>query len=124
MQQNNAGDTAEAKTYPTPPNSDGFFFEDETNEVMAIESQTYENGKEVRRVTLSDKRVAIVRQLTGKEMGTDVTRLIGKDQDNYQYAMVAVSTKIDDKGLTIEDVMEMLGKDYIKLQVANSQVNF
>jgi len=106
------------------PTSDGFFFEDEINETMGIESQVYENGKEVRRVTLSNGTKCIVRQLTGKEIGTDVQRLTGTNQDNYQYAMVSVSTKFGDVGKTMEDIMDMLGKDYLKLQVANSQVNF
>lgn len=124
MNLTTTGNTAEVKTYPTPKDSDGFFFEDEANEAMAIESQTYENGNEVRRLTLSDKTVAIVRQLTGKEMGTDVTRLTGINKDDYQYAMVAIATKFNGEGKTLEEVKEMKGKDYIKLQVANSQVNF
>lgn len=123
MEQNNAGKNAAVKSYPLAT-ADGFFFEDESNEQMHIESHTYENGKEVRRVTLSDGTVCMVRQLTGKEIGTDVTRLTGKNQDNYQYAMVSVATKFGDAGKTLEEIQEMLGKDYIKLQVANSQINF
>jgi len=123
MHTDTAGNNAEAKTYPLPT-SDGFFFEDEINETMGIESQVYENGKEVRRVTLSNGTKCIVRQLTGKEIGTDVQRLTGTSQDNYQYAMVSVSTKFGDAGKTMEDIMDMLGKDYLKLQVANSQINF
>lgn len=120
---NNNNSAADAVVYPKPT-SDGFFFSDDTNEAMGIESQVYDNGKEVRRVTLSDKRIAIVRQLTGKEMGADVPRLAGKSQEDVQFAMVAIATKIDDKGLPIEEVKEMLGKDYVKLQSANSQINF
>lgn len=124
MELNTPGTSPDEKLYPTPPDSDGFFYEDEENEALKIESQKYENGKEVRRVTLSDGKKAIVRQLTGSEMGTTVNRLIGNNKDDYQYAMVAVAAKIDDKGLMLEDVKDMLGKDYIKLQAANSQINF
>ena len=113
----------ETKIYPLAT-SDGFYYDDNTNESMGIESQKYENGKEVRRVSLSNGLKAIVRQLTGNEIGKEVVRITGKNQDDYQFAMVAVSTKIDDRGMTIEDVKEMLGKDYLKLQVANSQINF
>ncbi len=123
MAQDNTGDNAEVKVYPLAT-ADGFFFEDETNEAMAIESHIYENKKEVRRVTLSDGTICIVRQLTGKEMGTDVTRLIGKDQDNYQYALVSVATKFNDQGRTLEEIKDMLGKDYLKLQIACAQINF
>lgn len=118
------GDNAEVKVYPTPTDSDGFFFEDEMNEGMQIESKKYENGNEVRRVTLSNGTVCIVRELTGKEIGMDVARLTGGNKDNYQFAMVAVATKFGEQGKTLEDILDMKGKDYTRLQAANSQINF
>lgn len=121
--QQNSGENAEVKTYPLPT-SDGFFFEDEGNEVFKIESHVYENGNEVRRVTLSTGKVAIVRELNGLETGRDVERLCKGERENYQFAMIAIATKIGDTGLTMEDVKEMKGKDFTKLQVANAQINF
>lgn len=123
MQVENNGDVAVENVYPKQT-SDGFYFEDETNETMSIESQKYENGKEVRRVTLSDGRIAMLRQLTGSEMGVLLPRLVGSNKDNYQFAMVAVATQINQEGKTLEEIKDMLGKDYIKLQVANAQINF
>jgi len=124
MQQNNAGDTAEAKTYPTPPNSDGFFFEDETNEALKIESKTYENGKRVMRVTLSDGTVCMLRELSAREMEINVKRLCGDNKDHVEFAMVSVATKFGEEVKTIEEIMEMRSKDFINLKVANSQINF
>lgn len=115
---------AEKAAYPKPT-GDGFFYEDESNEVMGIESHVNpQTNREIRRVTLSTGDIALVRQLTGVEIGRDVARITGKNQEDYQFAMVAIATTIGDKALIMEQVKEMLGKDYIKLQVANSQLNF
>ncbi len=123
MQQDNGSD-AEVKTYPTQPNSDGFFFEDEGNEALGIESKVYENGNEIRRVKLSNGKIAIVRELTGLETGLGVQRLCGDKQENYLFALISIATKVDDTGYTMEEIKEMRGKDFRKLQVASGQVNF
>jgi len=123
MEQNVAGETAEKKVYPLAT-SDGFFFEDETNEALKIESKTYDNGKPVMRVTISDGTVCILRQLTAREMEINVKRLCGDNKEHVEFAMVSVATKFGEEVKTIEEIMDMPGKDFINLKVANSQINF
>lgn len=119
---NDAEKAAEAATYPKPT-SDGFFFEDAANETLGIESKEYENGKIVRRVKLSNGQTAIVRELTGREINQGVQRLATTKED-YQVAMMAIATTIDQKQIVMEDLLEMRGRDFTRLQVANAQVNF
>ena len=115
---------AEEAVYPKLT-SDGFFFDNNINETIGIESQTYENDKEVRRVKIyKGKQVAIIRQLTGLEMEKDVLRLCKDDKTNYNFALISIATKIDGEGKPMEFYMEMLGKDYQNLVAANSQINF
>jgi hypothetical protein len=45
--------------YPRPT-EDGYFYEDDTDEALNIETKTYENSRQVKRVVLSDKSIAIV----------------------------------------------------------------
>lgn len=120
---NDAQKAAEAATYPKPT-SDGFFFDDEPDELLGIESKTYENGHEVRRVKLSNGESAIVRELSGKEIGIDVKRLSENNQEKAQFAMIALSTTINGRAITMEEVMEMRGKDFSKLRVAMGKINF
>jgi len=122
MNDNN-GLAAETKVYPLAT-ADGFFYDDESNEQYGIESKDYENGNMIRRCTLSDGSIAIIRELTGSEMGINVNRLSVGNKDLVQFAILSIATKFGEAGKTMEEIMQMKGKDYLKIQVANSQINF
>lgn len=103
--------------------TEGFEILNETDAALNIETKQYENGNTVKRIVLSDKRVAIVRELKGKDM--DLTSRIHRGDDTkFLMAMAVIATKLNDENVTIEDLEEMKGKDYNKIRIAVSQLNF
>jgi len=115
-------------TYPTKPDAEGWFIENEGQAALNIESHVSESGDMLKRVKLSGGRTAIVRELTGKENNSAV-KIAGKKQDLLLPAMIAIATKIIDKdGNEIKFVAEDLdgwkAKDVNRLSTACSQLNF
>ncbi len=111
------------QSYPTKPDSDGFYFEDETDESMQVMTKVYENENAIMKVLLRRGRIAIVRELTGDEILT-ASKPAGKDQAKVQPAIAAYATKIDDKPLLMEDLLAMKAKDYLKIMYASNALNF
>lgn len=100
-----------------------FFFENEEEKAMGIETATYPNGNIVKRVKLSDGREAIVRELTGKDMKrSDI--IAGGKQENAIPALMSLSTKIDGFEIPMEDYDRMKAKDYAKIKFATTLLNF
>lgn len=100
-----------------------WFTESEKDEAMGIETMCYENGSLCKRCTLNDGRVAVSRLLKGKDR-TYLSRITGGDSTKVQDAIVAMSTKINDKDLIIEDLDELWFNDFTKIQVMASSINF
>jgi len=107
------------------PTSDGFCYLNEEDELLGIESKTYENDKEVKRVILSKGRKAIIRELAAWEM-EDTGKVVKneKNGDGTLMAIAAAATTIDDKKIVFEDVKFMKAKDWTKIKTAVARLNF
>lgn len=112
------------KVYPTPPDQDGFYFETENEEIMGIQTKEYENGNLVKKVPLRKGKFATVRELDRKELRKVYEIAGGNDKDRLVSALIAMSTKIDDQELIMEDVLEYKAKDYSRLSLAAQALNF
>ena len=114
------------KNYPTAPDANGFYFEDSMDEAREISTKRYDNGNLIKSVRLRQGKIAIVRELDRKELlkmyeiagdgGNDNTRVIA--------AMISLATKIDDKEIIMEDVLEYKAKDFARLSTAAQSLNF
>jgi hypothetical protein len=110
------------QTYPKPT-TDDFFFLDDTDEAMCVETKKYENGNEVKRITLSSGKVAVVRELKAWEI-EESSRLHQNDKEKYIMAIAALATAIDNEKVIYEDLRQMKGKDWTKIKYAVASTNF
>jgi hypothetical protein len=120
--ENQATVTEEKKNYPFDT-TDGYQYLDETDEVMLIETKRYENGSIVKRITLSDKRIAEVRELKGWEM-EESAKFHENKANQVTMGVAALCTKIDGKNVVFEDLKFMKGKDWNKIKYAAAELNF
>lgn len=109
-------------TYPLQT-TDGFFFADDTDEAMGIESKVYENANEVRRIKLSTGKYAIVRELKAWEV-EESSRLHQNEKEKYIMAIATIATTIDEQKITYEDLKFMKAKDWTKIKSAVAAINF
>lgn len=105
------------------PTTDGFCFLDEDDELIGIESQTYENGNEVKRVMLKDGRHAVIRELKAWEM-EETERFHKQNQELMFIAVATKAMKIDGKNVAFEDVKNMRAKDWTLVKGAVAKTNF
>ena len=113
----------EQTKYPTKPDADGFFFENEEEEKKGISTKEYENGNVVKKTKLKKGRTAIVRELLGKD-NKDIVKLMGDKTENYLNAAISIATKIDDKPVFMEDIDFMHMKDVNRLTEMYQSLNF
>lgn len=99
-----------------------WFFESEEEKELGIDTAIYPNGQKVKRCTLADGRVAVVRRLKGKDAKT-VSRFSNGEEERYHLAIMTVSTVIHGQKVTPEELEELWMDDFNKLQ-AMSVVNF
>ena len=78
----------------------------------------------IKKVPLRKGRFAIVRELDRKEMKMVYEIAGGNDKDRLSAALIAVSSKIDEVELIMEDVLEYKAKDYARLSMAAQSLNF
>jgi hypothetical protein len=78
-----------------------------------------------RTFTLTDGSTAVVRQGQGKDI-RNATRIVTDTNDKslFMVAIMALVTLVDGTGLTYEDLDDMNGKDYSKIQAEVSDLNF
>ena len=105
------------------PKIEEWFFEDEADEAMGIESIQYENGSRCKRAKLSDGRLAEVRRLKGKDH-LMIQRIANNESGKFQSAAAAMSAKIDGKGVVVEDLENMWYNDFTKIISMSSSINF
>lgn len=110
------------KTYPIDL-EDGYQFLDETDEAMGIASKKYENGNEVKRIKLSDGRIATVRELPAWEM-EESEKFHENKANQVTMGVATMCTQIDGKNVAFEDLKFMKGKDWNKIKVACATLNF
>lgn len=100
-----------------------FSFENETDESFGIETGTYKNGNKIKKVPLLGGKTAVVRELTGKDL-KKVDLLLDGKPENYMMIMMALATKIDEEEKVFEDYELMKAKDFNKIKLAVSSLNF
>jgi len=112
------------KAYPSAPDENGYYFSSEEDEALKITTKDYPNGGKTKTVMLPVcKKLAVVRSIKAKE-AKDITRIMGKDPELYQMSVITVSTTLDGKKTIIEEVQDLMFKDYQLLVAMNSDLNF
>lgn len=86
-------------------------------------SDVDDKGRPVRFVLLSDRRVARIREGKGKDV-EQATMISNGNQSKYLSAMMSATIEIEGQNLVMEDLADLLMKDYMRLQVAFAEVNF
>ena len=113
-----------AVSYPTAPDTDGYFIETADDAELEIFTKVHTNGNKVKKVKLpSCGKEAIVRELTGKDT-KEITRFMGKDTERYQMASITVATTIDGVKQPIEIFESMKLKDLNRILSIHSDLNF
>lgn len=107
----------------TPAELNAWNFASKEDEAMGIETIVYENGGVSKRCKLSDGRTAICRRLKGKDR-LIIKRVCGDQKDKFEDALIAVSTKIDDKDIVMEDLDNLWFDDAMTLQTMATTLNF
>lgn len=124
-------ETAKTKT-PAAETADEVFskpfhFEDESDEVMGIETAVYPNGNMIKRFKISDGRTVIARELLGSD-SVQIDKIImaekGNREDLYMNALFHYAVKVDGKMIPVEDFGKMKMKDYNRIKVAVQSINF
>jgi hypothetical protein len=122
MQSNKLAPKTEiAKFYESK--CDTWFTEDETDDAMGIETFLHNDGGISKRCKLKDGRQVVCHSLKGKD-SVNIKRITGGDSSKVQDAVTALSTRIDDKPIVIEDLSELWFNDYTKVQMMCSSINF
>lgn len=114
--------TIENQNQQTVPDNDGWFYADDADKEMGIETKTYDNGQKMKRGTLSDGRKVMVKRLKGFD-AQEIRRQLDGKSENYQGAVIARSTTINDQKIVIEDLNSLWLDDYTKI-AAMSDINF
>ena len=86
-------------------------------------TKEYDNENLIKKVPLRKGRIAIVRELDRKEMNK-AREIAGGDKDKIVASLISRCTKIDDKELIMEDILEYKAKDFNRLAVAAQALNF
>lgn len=74
-------------------------------------------------IKLPSGKEAKILEFKGKHI-REAQRIAGTDVSKFIFAMIAVTTTIDNKPIVMEDLDEMDGRDVIKLQAEFSEENF
>lgn len=116
---------AEKKTEQVFPlqTEDGFYYADQEDQAMGVETKKYDNGNEVMRIRLSDGRVALVRELKAWEV-EESEKFHENKTKQVVMGLATLATKIDDKTCAFEDFKFMKGRDWVKIKYAVSLLNF
>lgn len=100
-----------------------WFFEDEADTALKIETFIDDKGDKKKRTVLRDGRTAESRMLKGKDSNM-IKRISGNDSSKIQDAVAAFSTRINGKDIIIEDLEDMAFSDYTKILAMAASINF
>lgn len=81
------------------------------------------NNQPIRWVLLTDGRIAKIREGKGKDVER-ATLISNGDQSKYLSSVMSATIEIDEKPIIMEDLGELGMKDYMRLQLAFSDLNF
>jgi aspartate/glutamate racemase len=109
--------------YPSTPDADGFYFENDEEMTVGVMTKKYENGNIVKRVIFPDGKTAIVRELTGKDQKL-INRFSNQDEEKIMLAGVTVATTVDGKQETYEFFEAMKLKMLNRLMFCFRELNF
>lgn len=111
-------------TFPTTPDTEGFFFDSAEDQSMQIYTKVYENGNKIKKSLLpASGKAAIVRELLAKDAKL-ITRHMGGDQEKYNMACIAVAATFDGNPLPVEEIERLKMKDYSRLLSMYQDINF
>ncbi|MCO5238868.1 MAG: hypothetical protein M9904_02325 [Chitinophagaceae bacterium] len=112
------------KVYPTAPDADGWFYENEDEETAGVQTRTYENMSRAKRVFISGNREVMVRELKGRDFS--IIQDITKDgKIGFEAATMSLCVKINDQGYPAEYYMDDLRLgDFSKILIPVGRINF
>jgi hypothetical protein len=120
--------TTEEIVYPTQPDADGYYYDNEGEKALETETRIDDNGDIVKRIKLRGNRTAIMRELTKKDSDKAAT-IAGKDKNMLLAAYIAQGTVITDKDgnkvpFVAEDLAAWKSADTNRLEAAAAKLNF
>ena len=128
LEKENAAVIDDQVLFPTEPDAEGFFYEDADEKSDNIRTKKYNNGRRSKFFELSDGRKVAVREMTGAD-SVEISKIQGNKkegsaEDDYMPIVMWKSCKIDDKHIPMEDYKEMSFKDYNKILLVTTGLNF
>ena len=110
-------------TFPSAPDTEGFFFESEDDYALEILTKKYENGNVVKKITFADGSIAIVRELLGRDQ-KHIQRHSNSDEEKVLLAGVTVATTINGQQQTMEYYEGMKLKQLNRITYSFKLLNF
>lgn len=84
--------------YPTEKDKDGFYYSNEEEHQSGIQTRDYDNGSQVKKVTLSNGATAIIRKLKGSDLMATKKIMAArgeKDHNLFEVFNLSVGCTID-----------------------------
>jgi hypothetical protein len=83
----------------------------------------YPNNHKVIKLTLSDGRAVVVRELLAEDT-EQVYRLANNKEDQAMYVYASLATTFNGESMLFEDIKKLKMKDFNMIQAANMLLNF
>lgn len=99
-----------------------WFYEDDTDKELGIETLVSDGGNKSKRCTLTDGRIAVVQRLKARDLKM-IRRQMGGEADKFQEAVIAASVTINNEKVIIEEMDDIWMDDYTKI-LAMASINF
>lgn len=99
-----------------------WFYEDDTDKELGIETKISDDGNKSKRCTLSDGRIAVAQRLKGRDLKM-IKRQMAGEAEKFQDAVTAASVTINNEKLIVEDLEDIWMDDYTKI-IAMASINF
>lgn len=115
---------AKQKNYPTQPDSDGFYFQDEGEETAGILTRDYENGSAIKKAVLKSGATAIIRKLKGRDFVETKKQIQSDNTLDAETIGMSLAIEIDGEKQPPEYYLDDLFQgDYVTLLVAYGGLN-
>lgn len=113
------------KKFPTSPDDQGWFFNSEEEHLQGIRSKKYDNGSEIKEVTLKNGRTAVIRKLKGRDFVETKKQIQSDSTLDFETANMSVAVTFDGKQEPPEYYLDDLFQDdYSTLMIAYGSLNF